>query len=213
MLDELRKKIPIEEFDYLILMEHLKGYKKPRDKVTQLLRSGDLVRVKKGIYVFGPKYRNHPVCLEVLANQIYGPSYISLEYALSYYGMIPERVETITSITSQKTKSFHTPFGLFSYKHINPDKYSVGVESVQLDDQHFCLIASQEKALADRIASQKNIKDLEGVGVYLIKNLRIDVNLLKRLDYDRLDRIAKKYNNAKVTLLAKWISKIGTRQI
>ncbi len=64
---------------------------------------------------------------KVLANLIYGPSYISLEYALQYWGLIPERVETVTSITGKRNKFFTTPLGNFSYRYLHKSKFIQGV--------------------------------------------------------------------------------------
>ena len=123
---ELRNIIGREEFDYQALMSALSQYASPRDKVTALLRSGVIIRIKKGLYIFGRDYRREPFCRELLANLIYGPSYVSLEYALSYYGMIPERVETITSITSGRARSFVTPVGQFTYRPTS--HFSTGID-------------------------------------------------------------------------------------
>ena len=90
MVEELRKRISGEEFDYQALLDGLREYDRPRDKITNLLRQGGIIRVKKGIYVFGERYRRRPFSRELLANMIYGPSYVSLETALHYYGLIPE---------------------------------------------------------------------------------------------------------------------------
>ena len=87
--------IPYPEFDYLALMNALRDYRYPRDRVTKLLASGRIVRVKKGLYILGDELRGGPFSREILANLIYGPSYISLEYALSYHQMIPEWVRHI----------------------------------------------------------------------------------------------------------------------
>ncbi len=89
-MEQLRQFIPYEEFDYLTLVGSLKTYARPRDKITALLRAGTIVRVKKGLYVFGPPLRREAYSQELLANWIYGPSYLSLEYALGRYGMIPD---------------------------------------------------------------------------------------------------------------------------
>ena len=78
---QLQRRITREEFDYTVLTSVLGGYAGPRQKIHELLRSRAIVRVKKGLYVFGP-------------------SCVSLEYALAYYGLIPERVETVTSGSS-----------------------------------------------------------------------------------------------------------------
>ena len=79
MGDTVRRQIQAEEFDFQSLLDSLQGYARPRDKITGLLRRGDIIRVKKGLYVFGEKYRQRPYSRELLANLIYGPSYISQE--------------------------------------------------------------------------------------------------------------------------------------
>ena len=78
----LRQRIPYEEFDYQTLLTALREYKRPRDRITRLLSQGTIVRVKKGLYVFGEGERREPAHKGVLANLIFGPSYVSLEYAL-----------------------------------------------------------------------------------------------------------------------------------
>jgi hypothetical protein len=93
MIDDLRRRVDGEEFDYQTLLDSLKKYECPRDKITSLLRQGAIIRVKKGVYVFGPKYTRRPFSREILANMIYGPSCISLDFALHYHGLIPERVK------------------------------------------------------------------------------------------------------------------------
>ncbi len=115
-LQDLRQIVQGEIFDYPMLMHHLREYKKPRDKVTQLLKDKSIIRLKKGVYIFGPTYQRNLISLEVLANVIYSPSYVSLEYALSKYGLIPERAYAITSVSLKRSKTFKTDMGLFIYK-------------------------------------------------------------------------------------------------
>ncbi|MBW1855256.1 MAG: hypothetical protein JRJ00_11360 [Deltaproteobacteria bacterium] len=103
--DILRRKIPQEEFDYQTLLDCLEVYARPRDKISDLLKKGIIIRVKKGLYIFGEEYRKIPYSMEILANLIYGPSYISLDYALQYYGLIPERIEAVTSVTKNGVAS------------------------------------------------------------------------------------------------------------
>ena len=102
----LRQKIDLDVFDYQVLLDVLAGYGKPRDKITRLLMSGEIVRVKKGLYCFGEAFRRSPICREYLANLIYGPSYVSLDYALRLHGLIPERVEAVTSVTTRRSRGF-----------------------------------------------------------------------------------------------------------
>jgi hypothetical protein len=91
----LRQRIEHEEFDYQILLDALREYSNPRDKISDLLDKGVIIRVKKGLYVFGVQYRRRPIVREILANLIYGPSYLSLEYALasSFHFMLSSRWE------------------------------------------------------------------------------------------------------------------------
>ena len=132
-------------------MDFLQSYAKPRDKIRAMLKAGEIVRVKKGIYVFGEDYRRGPWSREILANLVYGPSYISLDYALGYHGFIPERVVAVTSVTLSRSRRFETPVGLFTYRSLSCRKYSIGIDQHELDGgQHF-LIAAPAKALADKI--------------------------------------------------------------
>ena len=88
---ELRKIVGHEELDTLTLNSVLSGYSNPRDKISRLVKEKVLIRIKKGLYIFGPQFAEKPYSNEILANLLYGPSAISLEYALSYYGLIPEK--------------------------------------------------------------------------------------------------------------------------
>jgi len=115
---DIRNQIQAEIFDYQTLMSVLSGLASPRDKITDLLKGDAIIRVKKGLYVFGEKYRRYPYSRELLANLIYGPSYISLDCALAFYGLIPEKVEALTSVTPGRSRRFFTPAGLFTYRQI-----------------------------------------------------------------------------------------------
>jgi len=202
MMTDFRRLVPAEEFDYLSLMSALKKYKKPRDKISRLLKSGAIIRVKKGLYIFGPQYSKGPACKELLANMIYGPSYVSLEYALSFHGFIPERVEMVTSMTNKmKNKKFSTPVGNFSYHYLHPSKYPVGIIWHQADSLRHIFIASKEKALADLIARQENFSDRQELDIFLSENLRIEQREIHRLNIRRAKKIAKVYNNRNVSLL------------
>ena len=201
MLEDLRRLVVAEEFDYPLLMNCLNQYSKPRDKVTRWLKSGAIIRVKKGLYVFGEKYRRGPLCLSALANLIYGPSYLSKEYALAAYNLIPERVELITSMTTQKSKMFVTPVGNFSYTHLDLNKYTPGIYLKEIDEAHFCLIASPEKALADLLSCQKSISNREELLEHLIENMRIDEDALRDLHTRHLKEIAAVYQNKTVNWL------------
>lgn len=202
-----QKELVGPELDYPFLIHHLQGYSKPRDKITRLLKNGDLIRVKKGLYVLGESHRQQLVSLEVLANLIYGPSYLSLEYALSFYGLIPERVECLTSMTTQKNKVFKTPLGVFSYRHLASHKYHEGLVLQSLDGKRHFIIASPEKAIADILDHQKSLTQTKEVLEFLIDNQRIEEYQLRKLSLRNLTKLAKIYDCAPLGALLKWLNK------
>lgn len=201
---QIRQQIDREIFDYQRLLHCLSVYAKPRDKIKRLLDAGDIVRVKKGLYVFGEAYRRAPVCRELLANLIYGPSCVSLDYALAWHGLTPERVSTVTSVTTGRSREFTTPFGVFSYNSLPDPRYAVGV-LLQQDEGESFLLASPEKALVDKVWTDKRFS---GVAMaeyvaYLIDDLRIDPDRLVTLNRERLEVVRAAYNSRKIDRLVK----------
>ncbi len=203
MIERLRKRIPAEEFDYQTLLDELKDYSRPRDKITDLLRKKMLIRIKKGIYVFGETYARGPFSREVLANMIYGPSYISLDYALHYYALIPERVEAVTSVTCGRSRRFSTPVDLFVYRKIPMEAYQIGMDRVELEGGRSFLMATPEKALADKLQEERRtgVRTQKDMRSYLLDHLRIDPEGLGKLNPNRLTDIALRYHSRKIAML------------
>jgi len=207
--EPIRRLIPYEEFDYQTLLGALKGYACPRDRITTLLRKGIIIRVKKGLYVFGENDRKHPYSREILANLMYGPSYISLEYALQYYGLIPERVTSVTSVTVGRSRKFSTPLGLFVYRMIPMTAFRAGMDQVEMEDGRRCLIAVPEKALADKLrADQVPIRTQKELQVWLFDDLRIDLAAIQEMQAARLTEYARRYRSRKLLLLSKWFCRL-----
>ena len=211
MVEELRAKIAGEEFDYPALLESLREYGRPRDKITSLLKQGAVVRVKKGIYVFGERYKRRPFSREVLANMICGPSYVSLETALHYYGLIPEGVEAVTSVTVIRGRRFSTPVGLFVYRAIPMRAYPIGIDRIEIEAGRSFLIAIPEKALADKIQADRGtaIRTQAEMRTYLLDNLRIDPAGLGRLNVETISLIADHYRSRKLRLLSGLVRRLG----
>lgn len=214
IIEQIRKTVDREEFDYQVLTTCLKDYSRPRDKITDLLRERQIIRVKKGLYIFGPDYRRRPYSREILANLIYGPSYISLEYALSYHGLIPERVETLTSITTGRSRTFTTPVGLFTYRMIPLPAFQTGMRRIELDDGGAFLIATPEKALVDKIFIDpgSDIRTIKGFEVYLFDDLRIDQDLLAGFDITSAIEFVNRYKSSKLQILCNFLRKIQRRE-
>lgn len=210
MIEILRRKVPYEEFDYLTLSDCLRDYARPRDKISDLIKKGIIIRVKKGLYVFGHEYRRRPYSREILANLIYGPSYISLDYALWYYGLIPEKVEAITSVTTGRTRKFITPVSLFTYRMISLNAFRIGMDRMEIGNGCGFLMATPEKALADKI------QEVRGVGIrtkreledFLEEDLRIDTSTLGKLKAADLDTIALAYRSRKIRFLVNIVKDI-----
>ena len=206
-IQDIRNQIDTEEFDYLILTSCLKTYKQPRDKITHLLRKEEIIRVKKGLYVFGTAYQRRPISLEVLSNLIYGPSYISFESALSYYNLIPERVTTITAASVKKNKTFETQFGFFNYQKIPSKVYPTGIISVSVDHAASFLIASKEKALCDLLARLKSFSSTAELKEYLVESMRIELGEVHKCSLKQVSEIKKFYHHHNVDLLWKILRK------
>ena len=120
----------------------------------------------------------------LIANHLRGPSYVSLESALSYWNMIPERAYEISSVTLKTSKIFKTPVGRYSYRHLNAPYYSYGIKSIAYSPKQTILIASAEKALCDKIVLTPKIylRSIKQTQEFLMEDLRMDSEVLKTLD-------------------------------
>ena len=118
-----------------------------RNNLTRWVKKNYLIRLRQGYFAF-PEYKSKPDYPLFFANQIYRPSYISLYTALSFYGIIPETVVRITSVTSLKTASFVNDFGEYSYNNIK-ENLMFGYELKPMGDNRTIRFATPEKALLD----------------------------------------------------------------
>ena len=118
-----------------------------KNNLGRWVRQGYLVKLRNGFYSF-PDYLNDRDFAFFLANRIYRPSYISLHTALAFYGLIPESVIQITSVTSLKTVTFSNRFGTYTYQAIQP-RLMFGYTARTLPGNRTLLFATPEKALLD----------------------------------------------------------------
>jgi hypothetical protein len=206
---QLRHLANREEIDYSFLLSALKDYTNPRQKICLWLKTGALIRVKKGLYVFGVEAAQRPYSTELLANLIYGPSAISLSYALAHHGLIPERVHTITSITNNRNKQFLTPIGLFTYQYLSDVRYQAGIELVSIGTAPPCLMATPEKALCDQVyfaAKSTKLSSVREMELFLLEDLRIDEILLTELSLPQIEGFSTLYKSPIVSLLTKYLT-------
>lgn len=205
---QLKKQLSLPVFTHDMIADILKKtHVNVNDKIMKFVKNNELIRLKKGVYCFSKEYRDTPLDLISISVMLYAPSYVSFEYALSYHGMIPERVEEVTCATTKNNKLFETQIGRFSYKKIPEKAYPLGVE--WLYDEKFGgrFIASAEKALCDKIRYDRGIGTLtqKSMITYLKEDLRIHLDF--ELDSQLIEKIAKAYKSKNLNTLAQVIRK------
>ena len=204
----MRVELPIDvPFDYQLAMDRLAGFGAPRNKIRNLCRSGDLLRIKKGLYV-APYFpgRAPEISPLVLAGLIYGPSYVSLESALAQHGLIPERVDEITCVTTKRAKRFDTPLGRFTYQPISECAFSYGVSLASASGGSYFL-ASPEKAICDRIARVRQLTAARDIPELLAEDLRVDLDVIRGFSVPEVRTIARRYRKRSVTAFLRWLEK------
>lgn len=118
------------------------------NQMVRWQKKGLINRLRKGLYILGGNERRINPSRYFVAAQIYAPSYISCETALSYYDMIPERVVEIISVTTRKTMLFENELGRFRYRHLAPSKF-IGFINERDEEGLPFFIAEPEKAILD----------------------------------------------------------------
>lgn len=184
-------------------------YAQPTKKINSMVEKGELIRLKKGIYALGTGYRDHPINMFSIANMLHKPSYVSYEYALSYHGLIPERVYTVTSATTYLPKTYTTELGTFSYKRIPLKAYSLGIDWKFDKPDGGYMIATAEKALCDQVYADQRIADIskDEILEYLEDDLRIEWEELAKLDTPLLWKISMAYSSSKLRNMTASIKK------
>lgn len=171
-------------FSHGALLPLLKDYRRPNDKIAEWLRQGVLQSVKRGLYVRGAAA--HAVCLPLVANHLYGPSCVSLDYALAWHGLIPERVHQVTSVCAGRGRIIENALGRFSYTRLPMAVYPQGIIQGSHSEQETFLIASPAKALCDKVmlTPHLSITSRKAMQSFLEEDLRIDDSRLHDLDLD-----------------------------
>jgi hypothetical protein len=206
---EILASLPVR-VDFILLQDRFSHYKNQKKKIFDLKQKGLLQQIQRGQY-FNTKSKNiESTPYETLANSIYFPSYVSVEWALQHYGLITDRVTTVTSVTTLRSKTFITPYAPFSYIHIPKKRYPIGyVTKVENNHQSF-LIARPEKALIDYINVKGQnlvIKNETHIEEFLAEDLRLDIeeflNIVKVSDLKEL--LPFYHRNSKEHRILKWL--------
>ena len=186
-----------------ILRDQYKNYSNPLDKIKRDADSGVLFRLTRGVYETDGNVDSY-----LLAASILSPSYLSFEWALSYYGLIPERVVAITSASlgMRKNKTFINHFGRYEYSDISPNAFSEGLTYLESGD-YIVKIATKEKAICDSLSKWRVVRNIKDLKELLFLDKRIDEDEFKTCDFQLMSRLAALYNKTNLDLLIKLIRK------
>lgn len=167
-----------------VLLSLLKEYNRPYDKIMEMVNQGLILQLRKGLYITTSTVSSHTPEPFLIANHLYGPSYISLDSALFYWGMIPERVFEISSVTTKISKKFQTQGLTYSFTHLTKDYYPLGFRFLEITEKQTVMIASPEKALCDKVITTSgiNLRSKKQVMTLLVEDLRIEKERLRELN-------------------------------
>ncbi len=184
-----------------MLTNELKEYVNPTSKIRRLVGGGELVPIVRGIYETDRNIPGH-----YLAPIIYGPSYLSFEFALAYYSLIPEAVYNFTSATfeKKKEKQYMTSYGTFSYRDVPSEAYPVGIV-LHSENGYGFQIASPEKAICDQLYKTSPLKNRVELERLLFDDLRIDKEEFFHLKMVDLFEIANLYHTQNHKLLQAYL--------
>jgi len=188
-----------------MLLEELRSYANPKTRLSRMVKRGEYCPITRGLYETN---RNVPGYL--LAGSIYGPSYISFEYALGFYGLIPEAVYTVTCATFEKKKKkrYETTFGTFTYRDVPSAAFPLELRLMQ-EGEYFYRIASPEKALCDELYAVAPISNLRELTALLLDDLRVDEEELRKLEPDKISMLSQRYHSTNVKKLAALMRRMG----
>ena len=191
-------------YDFQSLRIKYKEYSNLYQKINNECKKGILVKIKRGLYsddLYNDK--------EVIANICYNPSYISFEYALSYYGIIPEFVSTFTSATFGKknNKLYHMKDSTYDYRSVPDEVFPIGILIMKNSKDISYKIASKEKALCDLLYSKYPVRSIKDLKTLLFEDMRIDENELLKMNVEFIKEIAPLYHSNTLNVLKKYLNK------
>lgn len=185
----------------LDLKDKYKNYSDIRGKIARDVKKNIIFPVVRGVYE-----TNRHIDGYLLSSYIYGPSYLSFEYALSFHNLIPERVVTYTNATfnKRKVKKYKNIFGYYTYRDVPQRAFSYFVKAYY-QDSYVYFIASPEKALCDMLYILSPVKSVKSLKSLLFDDLRIDIDEFEKLNKGTLLFLSKKYISNNINLLIKMI--------
>ncbi len=170
-----------------------------RVQLSRWVRAGKILQVRRGLYAIAPPYQKRQPHPFLVANHLQKASYVSLQSALAYYSLIPEVVNTITSVSTGRPERLQTPLGTYDFRHIKT-AFLFGYRLTDLGDQS-AFVASPEKALLDLVYLQPG-----GESIAFIRELRLQNTEI--LDQDLLTKLADRFDKEKMQTALKNILQV-----
>ena len=167
-----------------------------RIQLSRWVKTGKIYQLRRGLYSIAPPYQRRQPHPFLVANHLQKASYVSLQSALSIYGLIPEVVNTTISVSMGRPERLETPLGTYEFRHIKTELL-FGYQMIELVEQS-ALVATPEKALLDLIYLQPGSDS----AAYL-KELRLQNT--EKLDKDLLRKQSEKFNTPKLQNAVKGI--------
>ena len=186
-----------------MIKENLKEYSNKNTKICREIKKGNLIKIINGLYETDSSVNGY-----LLAGSIYGPSYLSFDFALYYYGLIPEKVTAFTSATCNKKKKkiYNNKFGTYMYRDVPVKVYPLGINLVE-EGNYSYQIATPEKALCDKLYTLQPLKSMKNLENVLFNDLRIDIDEFNKLNLQDIKEISGSYNSTNVNLLYRYIKR------
>lgn len=174
--------------------------------IKRAISAGEIINIRRGLYCLAHEYQKKPISVYALAQRIYGPSYISMETALSYHGWIPEAVYACTCASFVSSRKFETPLGLFSYKHVPQHTFYLGVDRYKDENGNVFFLATPAKALTDYFYVHKlNWRVIDEAAA----SMRIDEEDLAQVNATELQSLLANYRNGRVKRFLKgWLGQV-----
>ena len=180
-----------------VMKDKLKHYSNKNNKISRDVKNNEITRIIKGLYETEDDIEGY-----LIASTIYGPSYLSFNYALICHELVDGEIDRYTCATygKKKKKRYDTPFGYFEYRDVPSEVFYMGVDVISKGKYSFQM-ACPEKALCDTLYTKSPVGNMEELRDLLINEIGINMDKLVKLDIDAIFELSEAYHSTNVTML------------
>ena len=184
-----------------VMKDKLKHYSNKNNKISRDVKNNEITRIIKGLYETEDDIEGY-----LIASTIYGPSYLSFNYALICHELVDGEIDRYTCATygKKKKKRYYTPFGYFEYRDVPSEVFYMGVDVISKGKYSFQM-ACPEKALCDTLYTKSPVGNMEELRDLLINEIGINMDKLVKLDIDAIFELSEAYHSTNVTMLYKYL--------